>query len=100
MIVENISIIIYISTKYSPYSMRRAKIYLAIVAYFTLVKRFLSKPLYRFVMRIKQKLGIKSVTRCSYDGRVLPAGFEFFFNGGSHLNLGLEQGFLNQYLRN
>ncbi|MEY1638990.1 hypothetical protein [Tenuifilum osseticum] len=100
MIVENISIIIYISTKYSPYSMRRAKIYLAIVAYFTLVKRFLSKPLYRFVMRIKQKLGIKSVTSCSYDGRVLPAGFEFFFSGGSHLNLGLEQGFLNQYLRN
>lgn len=100
MKVENISIIIYISTKYSPYSMRRAKIYLAIVAYFTLIKRFLSKPLYRLVKRIKQKFGIKSATRNSCNGRVLPAGFNLFFSGGSHLSLGLEQGFLNQYLRN
>jgi len=80
--------------------MRRARIYLAIVAYFTLVKRFLRNPLYRFVMRIKQKLGIFSGSNSHKSTRILPAGFEFFFNGGTHLNLGLEQGFLNQYLRN
>lgn len=80
--------------------MRRARIYLAIVAYFTLVKRFLRNPLYRFVMRIKQKLGIFSVSSSPKGNKILPAGFELFYSGGNHLNLGLEQGFLNQYLRN
>jgi len=80
--------------------MRRARIYLAIVAYFTLVKRFLSKPLHGFVKRIRQKLGIFSNSNSPKGNRILPAGFEFFYCGGSHLNLGLEQGFLNQYLRN
>jgi len=80
--------------------MRRARIYLAIVAYFTLVKRLLSKPLHGLIMRIKQKIGIFSASNSRKGNRILPVGFEFFFNGGSHLNLGLEQGFLNQYLRN
>lgn len=80
--------------------MRRARIYLAIVAYFTLVRRFLSKPLTRFVMRIKKRLGITSTTKSRKNSRVLHAGFEFFVTGGSHLNLGLEHGFLFQFLRN
>jgi hypothetical protein len=80
--------------------MCRARIYLAIVAYFTLVKRFLSKPLHGFVNRIRQKLGIFSVSKTPKWSRILQTSFEFFCCGGSHLNLGLEQGFLNQYLRN
>jgi len=80
--------------------MRRAKIYLAIVAYFNVLRRFLGKLLMRFVMRIKQKLGLNADSNNRIGKRFLPTGFELFFRGGSHLNLGLEHGFLNQFLRN
>jgi len=80
--------------------MHRARIYLAILVYFTLVKRLLSKPLSRLALRINQKLAINSASNGQKKNMLLHRGFEFFINGGMHLNLGLEQGFLNQYLRN
>jgi len=80
--------------------MRRTRNYLVILAYFILVKRLLSKLLQGLVLRINQKLAINSAAKYKNGNRVLQRGFEFFINGGTHLNLGLKQGFLNQYLRN
>ncbi|WP_288018380.1 hypothetical protein [Tenuifilum sp.] len=81
--------------------MRRAKIYLAIVAYFSLIRRFLTcKPVVKRIIRIKQKLGITSSSKGKKSKRILTNGFNLFFSGGAHLNVGLEQGFLFQYLRN
>ncbi len=79
--------------------MRRASFYLAIVAYFTLVRRFITKTLYRFIARIKHRLGIIS-THKTKGLRTLPVGYDLFYEGGNHLNIGMEQGFLYQFLRN
>ncbi|MCB8964983.1 MAG: hypothetical protein H6536_08100 [Bacteroidales bacterium] len=79
--------------------MRRAKIYLAIVAFILLARRFLSASLLRFLRRIKRKYRLQvslfsTGANCfaNYTSTILVLFF-------SPLSLGLQLGYLVRFLR-
>lgn len=79
--------------------MHRAKVYLAIVAYITLVRRLFSKPLVKFLRRIRRKYRLlitlfKSNT-ISYS---IPTSTRIILFCNP-INIGLQSGFLVQFLR-
>ena len=79
--------------------MRRAKIFLAIIAYVTLAKRFLSKPLLHFLRRIKRKYRLIISLFSSNSSKFFIQFTHTTHSLFSSLNLGLQEGFLVRFLR-
>lgn len=79
--------------------MRRAKLYLAIVAFVIFSRRLLHKSFRKIMLRIKRRLGIRSFDSLSFSrAELIPCSSSHLFH--LPLSLGLLNGYLYNFLRN
>jgi len=79
--------------------MQRANVYLAITAYYFVLRRFIYKTLRSFLYRVKRFLNCCFSPHAffKFHSTILP---DLFFTLNSSLNIGLSNGYLKEFLRN